>query len=107
MTINIRAMGMELTPAIRSYIEEKFATLEKFAPKAMQIDVTIGKESDHHNKGNVFVCTANMDVPGELRRVERNAKNLYKAIDKVKDHMRETLAQEKDKKIEAHRVPKK
>ncbi len=107
MTINIRAMGMELTPAIRQYIEEKFGALEKFAPKAMQIDVTIGKDTNHHHKGDVFVCTANMDVPGELRRVERNAKNLYKAIDKVKDHMRETLAQEKDRKIESHRVPKK
>ena len=107
MTINIRAMGMELTPAIRQHIEEKFGILDKFAPKALQVDVTIGKESDHHNKGNVFVCTANMDLPGELTRVERNAKNLYKAIDKVKDHLRETLAQQKDKKIESHRVPKK
>lgn len=107
MVINIRAMGMDLTTAIRRYIEEKFAALEKFAPKALQIDITIGKETNHHHKGNVFVCTANVDVPGELRRVERNAKNLYKAIDKVKDHMRETLAQEKDKTIESHRVPKK
>lgn len=103
MTINIRAVGMELTPAIRQYVEEKFGSLDKFAPKAMQIDVSVGKESDHHNKGDVFVCIANMEMPGDLLRVERNAKSLYKAIDKVKDHLRETLAQRKEKKADEHR----
>ncbi|MFH1077870.1 MAG: ribosome-associated translation inhibitor RaiA [Patescibacteria group bacterium] len=103
MVINIRAVGMELTPAIRQYVEEKFQTLEKFAPKALQIDVSVGKESDHHNKGDVFECIANMEVPGDVLRVERNAMNLYKAIDKVKDHLRETLAQKKERDLDDHR----
>ncbi|MFH1973141.1 MAG: ribosome-associated translation inhibitor RaiA [Patescibacteria group bacterium] len=102
MVINIRAVGMELTPAIRQYVEEKFESLEKFAPKALQVDVSVGKESDHHNKGDVYSCIANMEMPGDLLRVERNAKNLYKAIDKVKDHLRETLAQKKEKENDHH-----
>ncbi|MFH1078607.1 MAG: HPF/RaiA family ribosome-associated protein, partial [Patescibacteria group bacterium] len=61
------------------------------------------KESDHHNKGDVFECIANMEVPGDVLRVERNAMNLYKAIDKVKDHLRETLAQKKERDLDGHR----
>lgn len=105
--INIRAMGMELTPAIRSYVEEKFNALEKFMPGVLQIDVDLGVNTQHHNKGAVFSCAANIEVPGDnLIRVERDAVSLYKAIDKVKDHLRETLAQKKDRDIEGHRGPR-
>ncbi|MEO5927512.1 MAG: ribosome-associated translation inhibitor RaiA [Patescibacteria group bacterium] len=97
MTINIRATGMELTPAIRQYVEDKMGTLEKFAHDIIQIDVIAGMETNHHNKGEIYSCAANVEVKGEVLRVERTAEDLYKAIDKVKDHLRETLAQRKDK----------
>lgn len=100
MTINIRAVGMDLTPALRQYIEEKFSSLEKYAEKIMQIDVHVGLETTHHNKGDVYTCSANVVVPGSLLKVERNAEDLYKAIDKVKDHLRETLAQRKEREQE-------
>ncbi|MBI4138957.1 ribosome-associated translation inhibitor RaiA [Candidatus Uhrbacteria bacterium] len=97
MTINIRATGMELTPALRQYIEEKFSTLEKYATKIMQIDVHVGLETNHHLKGDIYTCSANVDLPGDLLKVERTAEDQYKAIDKVKDHLRETLAQRKER----------
>lgn len=97
MTINIHAKEMDLTDAIRSYVEEKFTTLEKFTPNILMIDVTIGMDTTHHQKGNIFSCSANVQIPGDLLRVERNAEDLYKAIDKVKDHLRETLAQRKER----------
>jgi len=102
MTINIRAVGMELTPAIRQYVEEKFATLEKYGPKMFQADINIGKDTNHHNKGEVFSCSATMELTGDVIKVERAAEDLYKAIDKVKDHLRETLAQRKNKIVEGH-----
>ena len=106
MTINIRAVGMELTPALRQYIEEKFSSLEKFDPKIMQIDVHVGKETNHHNKGEIYSCSANVDIPGDLLKVERTAEDQYKAIDKVKDHLRETMSQRHDRIIASHRQAK-
>lgn len=106
MTINIRALGIELTPSIRQYVEEKFSGLEKYSARTieiMQMDVEIGKDTNHHHKGDVFSCSVSVDIPGDLLKVERNAEDLYKAIDKVRDHLRETLAQRKDKEIETHR----
>ncbi|MBU2509436.1 MAG: ribosome-associated translation inhibitor RaiA [Patescibacteria group bacterium] len=106
LVINIRAVGMDLTPAIRSYVEEKINSLEKFMPNTLQVDVDIGKDTNHHNKGKVFTCVANMEVPGEnLIRVEKTAESLYKSIDKVKDHLREILANKKNKIIEERRKP--
>lgn len=97
MTINIHAKEIELTDAIRSFVEEKFTSLEKFTPKIMMIDVTIGMDTMHHQKGSIYTCAANVEIPGDLLRVERTAEDLYKAIDKVKDHLRETLAQRKER----------
>ncbi len=104
MTINIRAVGMELTPAIRQYVEEKFQSIEKFAHKIMRIDVDLGMETHHHNKGQIYSCAAVIQIPRDVLKIERTAEDLYKAIDKVKDHLRETLAQRKDKDTEARQA---
>jgi putative sigma-54 modulation protein len=103
MTINIYSVGMELTPALRQYVEEKFASLDKFASNIMQLDVHIGKETNHHQKGDIYTCSANVEIPGDLLKIERTAQDQYKAIDKVKDHLRETLAQRKEREIENKR----
>lgn len=103
MNINIRAVGMELTPAIRQYTEEKFESLEKFAHQMNQVDIVVGMETHHHQQGDVFLCSANIQIPGDVVKVERTAEDLYKAIDKVKDHLRETLSQLKEKQIDRRR----
>jgi putative sigma-54 modulation protein len=99
MTINIRGVHLELTDAIRQYVEEKMASIEKFGEITL-VDVEVGKTTEHHQKGDIFVCRANVEMPGDMVRVERESEDLYKAIDKVRDHLRETLAQRKDRKID-------
>ncbi len=103
MTINIRVVGMELTDAIRLYTEDKISVLEKYTPEILRADIVIGKETSHHNKGDIFSCSVTMQIPGDVIKVERDADDLYKAIDKVKDHLRETLAQHKEKRVDARK----
>ncbi len=98
MTINLVHKGLELTPAIRAYVEEKMETLQKFIEGIEQMDVEVGMSTHHHNKGEVFLCRVNVIVEGEVIRVEREEGDLYKAIDKVRDHLRETLAQAKKRR---------
>ncbi len=97
MVINIHAVGIELTPAIRQYVEEKMNSLEKYGQDILQMDVDLGMESKHHHKGDVFTCSTKVEVPGDLIKIEKSTETLYKAIDKVRDHLRETLAQRADK----------
>lgn len=103
MTINIRAMGMELSPAIRSYVEEKLGSLEKFG-QIMQIDVDLGMESQRHQKGSIYTCAAIVQIPGDVLKVQRDTEDLYKAVDKVRDHLREMLSQLKEKKIDRRKA---
>ncbi|MFA5185612.1 MAG: ribosome-associated translation inhibitor RaiA [Patescibacteria group bacterium] len=103
MTINIRAVGMELTPAIREYVEEKMTSVEKFIDGILIMDVDIGLDTQHHNKGEIYSCSVTVQLPGDVIKVEKTEKNLYKAIDKVKDHLRESVIKAKEKKRDERR----
>lgn len=100
MTINIRAHDMELTPAIKQYTEEKMSSLEKYLDSIRHMDVEVGRAAGHHHKGNVFECKAVVQIGGEVMRVEKDAEDLYKAIDKVKDHLRVELSDWKKRQDE-------
>src|SRR6185369_1315124 len=97
MTINIRAHDMELTPAIRDYAEEKMQSLEKFHDSIRHIDIEVGRAGGHHHKGDVYECKVNVQIGGKVMQVDREAEDLYKAIDKVRDHMRVELTEWKRK----------
>jgi putative sigma-54 modulation protein len=101
MTINITHRGIELTEAIRDYTQEKMESLEKYGKQIRLIDVEVGKTSLHHHKGDVFLCEATIHLEdGHQIRLEREAEDLYKAIEKVRDHARNELAEHKEKRID-------
>ena len=103
MTINFRAHDMELTPAIRDYAEEKMQSLEKVLESIRHIDIEVGRANGHHHKGDVYECKVNVQIGGEVMQVEREAEDLYKAIDKVRDHLRMELTEWKRKMDERDR----
>lgn len=98
MIVTIHGTEIELTPAIREYIEEKITMLEKFLFEVTKIEVDVGMRSHHHHKGKVFYAEMNLSYPGGLLRVEKDAEDLYKAIDKVKDHLKVELESLKAKR---------
>lgn len=95
MNIQITGRGIELTEAIKSYIEKKISGLEKFYDQILKADVKVGKETDHHLKGEIFMCECRLDVPGVDLYASKNEKNLYKAIDKVRDYLEGELKKHK------------
>ena len=80
MEIKISHENIELTQAIKNYVEEKFAKLEKFMPQIVSVEVRLGKSTNHHMKGNVFECKANVSYPGGMFRAEEVGDDLYRAI---------------------------
>ena len=101
MKIQIKATNLELTPAIRAFVEEKMNMVDKYfgeiTPTMCQFEVDL--VSHHHHKGDIFRAEVNLEVPGELLRVEKTEGDLYKAIDKVKEHLVEVVKKYKEKKI--------
>ena len=99
MKIKIKATNLKLTPAMENYIEEKMAMLEKFLGNRQVLNAAFEVEmtTKHHLKGEIFRAEVNLSLPGQLLRVEKTEKDLYKAIDKVKDHLAQQIVKYKEK----------
>ncbi len=94
MTLNIKHRGIDLTDAIKAYAVEKMQDLDKDGVLIEHIDLEIGKGTNHHKHGDVFSCRALLHMrAGDTLRMDREAKDLYKAIDKVRDLLKEALGE--------------
>jgi len=101
MQINIKATNLELTTQIRDYIQEKMDMLEKYLGRVQVINARFEVEmtTHHHVKGEIYRAEANLVVPGDELRVEKTEKDIYKAIDKVKDHLIRSIKRYKEKRM--------
>ena len=99
MKINLKATKIEMTDAIRNYVQERMDILEKYLGKTTLVncDVEVERIVGGQNKGDVFRMEVDMQVPHELLRVERAENDLYKAIDKVRDHMEDVIVKYREK----------
>ncbi|MDE2001887.1 MAG: ribosome-associated translation inhibitor RaiA [Patescibacteria group bacterium] len=102
MRIQVSAKGFDLTPSLAQFAEEKMMSLEKYLSRwdgdgGVIVRVEISKNTNHHNKGEVFYAEANMDLPKHVLRVEETAEDMHTAIDVLKDRMKNELLKLKDK----------
>lgn len=105
MKINIKSNKLELTAAIRDYFQNKMDMVEKYLGdiKVINCDVEIEKAVGGQNKGEIFRAEVNLQVPRQILRVEKTEKDLYKAIDKVKDHLELVIKKYKEKLLDKKR----
>jgi putative sigma-54 modulation protein len=107
MKIKIKASKIELNSNIKEYIQEKMDMLDKYlgSVSVTNCDVEIARELTGQHSGKVFRAELNLNLPGELLRVEKTEKDIYKAIDKVKDHMTRSIRRYKQKRQDKKRKP--
>ena len=63
LKIDIQGTNMELTEAIKAYINEKIGSLEKYYDGILVARVDVGLTTKHHQKGNIFRAEVNLEVP--------------------------------------------
>ncbi|MBN2884507.1 ribosome-associated translation inhibitor RaiA [Patescibacteria group bacterium] len=99
MKINLKASNLELTIAISEYVQTKVDMLEKYLGdiQVINCDFEVAKSVGGQNKGEIYRAEINLQIPGDLLRVDKTETDLYKAIDKVKDHMEEMIISHKEK----------
>jgi putative sigma-54 modulation protein len=99
MNINIKGTHIELTEAITNYVHTKFDGLNKLFsnPSEVFVQVEVGKDSNHHAKGDVFKAEANVEADGHQHYVVVIKDDLYAAIDELKDELMEKVKSTKDK----------
>ncbi|HBR80300.1 MAG: Sigma 54 modulation protein/ribosomal protein S30EA [Candidatus Uhrbacteria bacterium GW2011_GWE2_45_35] len=107
--ISTKATNMEMTEAIKTYVEEKLLSLEKlmvdFRPEP-EVSIELGKTSDHHSKGPFFFAEANLIVPGQILRARTEVEDLYEAIDLMKDDLRRQVVEFKEKLVGSKHEPR-
>ncbi|MBU0647155.1 ribosome-associated translation inhibitor RaiA [Patescibacteria group bacterium] len=108
MQLNIKATNIELTSEIKDYVQKKVDMLDKFLGKIQTLNASFEVEliTNHHLKGEIYRAEMNLEILGELLRVEKTEKDLFKAIEKVKEHMAEIIKKYKEKKIDGKRMAK-
>lgn len=93
---------MELTPAIKAYVEKKIGGLDKFLAHlgtAVEAWVEVGRTSFHHHTGEgVFRAECDLRVPHKVLRAEATDKDLHTAIVKVKDELQIQIKKYKGEK---------
>jgi len=100
MKTNIKATGIELTPAISSYVYKKISSIEKYLPAQAGIvaQVEVGKSTHHHKAGNIFRAEVHITGGGLDLYAVSEKEDLYAAIDVVKDEVVRNVVQLKDKR---------
>jgi putative sigma-54 modulation protein len=105
MKINIKATGIELTPAIASYVEKRVGSLEKYVratPDAL-FQVEVGKVTEHHKHGDVFRAEIQITGQGLDLYAAAEESDLTAAIDAVRDDVARTLTREKGRREALYR----
>jgi putative sigma-54 modulation protein len=87
MKLDIKSKNIDLTAAIRDFVESKMATLDAKVARfgtAVSAEVEVGKTSQHHKKGPVFRAEVHVRLPNKLVYAEAKNYDLYIAINDAK-----------------------
>ncbi|MEK7549135.1 MAG: ribosome-associated translation inhibitor RaiA [Patescibacteria group bacterium] len=104
MHIIIKSTNLDLTPAIKEYIEEKIGSLDRFIKKRFEgkseirTEVEIARTTKHHRHGDVFYAEVNLHLPKKNLRVEHSDWDIRIAIDKTKDKLQREIKKYKEKR---------
>jgi ribosomal subunit interface protein len=103
MKIDIKATNLDLTPALRVYIDEKIGVLAKFLKRwdmegGVEVWVEVARTTRHHQKGPVFRAEADIRLPGKILRAEDAALDIRVAIDRVRDKLKREIEKYKELK---------
>lgn len=86
---HLKATGIELTDAIKEYVEKKIGSLERIISDEMEAlaEIEVGKTTQHHHKGEIFRAEINLTLDKKQFRAVSVETDLYAAIDKMKDEI--------------------
>ncbi|OGY42206.1 MAG: ribosomal subunit interface protein [Candidatus Buchananbacteria bacterium RBG_13_39_9] len=98
MQIDIKGTNLELTDALKDYVNDKIGSLDKFFDEILEARVDIGLTTKHHQKGKIFRAEVNLEVPQKhVIRAEAEREDLYMAINEVKDDLQRQIKKMKEK----------
>jgi len=113
MQIIIKSKNIEITDELRKYTEKKIDSLKRFV-NVLNKDTEIGKdvaeffveiekETRHHRKGDIFISSGKLVLPGKTIVVSAKKDDIYQAIVAMIDAFQVEIKQYKLKNKESIR----
>ena len=104
MNITISGHHMELTPAIRSYVEDKLAGIHRHFDQAIDIKVLLTVEKIKQ-KASRQKAECNIYLKGTNLFAESQHENLYAAVDDLVHKIDRQVSKYKEKTQTHHAIP--
>ena len=93
MQVNITGHHIELTDALRDYVNEKLARLERHYDNITTVQVTLSIEKERH----LAACT--LHAAGADLHADVQSDDMYAAIDKLTDKLDRQILKHKEKAV--------
>ena len=98
MQINLTGHHVDITDALRDYVQEKFERLERHFDQVIDIHVVLTVEKNHNK------AEANLQVSGNQIHADTIHDDMYAAIDGLIDKTDRQLIKHKEKMKDHHRA---
>lgn len=97
MQIETYGQQMDVTPALRSYVETRFERLGRHFEGDCEIRVQLGLDKPAHK------AEANVTLAGRKLHADATGQDMYAAIDLLVDKLDRQLIKHKEKQVDHHR----
>jgi putative sigma-54 modulation protein len=112
MQIIIHSKNLDITPAIREYVEIKIGSLKRFLKRfetksEIIAEIEMVRTTKHHKRGDVFYAEANLHMPKKILRAEHYDSDIRIAIDEIKNKLHKEITKYKEVAIDFRPVKEK
>ena len=98
MKIITRGTNIDVTEAVKEYLNKKFYSFSKFLNDDTKIEVELKKTTNHHKTGDdIYGVDVNVLYSGKMLRAEKSSRDIYASIDLVQDELFNMLSNRKSK----------
>ncbi|MCM3691750.1 ribosome hibernation-promoting factor, HPF/YfiA family [Neobacillus niacini] len=94
MNYNVRGENIEVTPAIREYVEKKISKLERYFTEAPEANVNVNLRFNQDKTSKVEVT---IPLPNLVLRAEETNVDMYAGIDLISDKLERQIRKHKTK----------
>lgn len=100
MHIDVQARELELTDALKEYVEKRIGSLDRYLARfdrdVVLAEVELARTTKHHYRGDVYYAEVNLTLPGKLLRATYTSSDIRKSIDRVRDILQREIRKFKD-----------
>lgn len=102
MQVIIKGRNIELTPALKSYVEEKIGKISRYFVKGTKIEVELGVEKNPSISDNQTVEVTVFANHSSVIRAKQSSPDMYASIDNIVDKLGKRLKKYKEKLDSQH-----